>query len=97
MGSDDLPTEIFSDRLLQQNIPITSSRYQFAKADVNTFQNKMAEIVNSNFCDSFAPKASDMDEYQKHLVDSMNEAADISIPKIDCREKADKVKINKDT
>ena len=38
-----------------------------------------------------------MDEYQKHLVDSMKEAADISIPKVDCRENADKLKINKDT
>ena len=56
----------------------------------------MAEIFNvKNFFDSFTPKASDMDEYQKHLVDSMNEAADTSIRKVDCREKADK--INKDT
>ena len=38
-----------------------------------------------------------MDEYQKHLVDSMKEAPDTSIPKVDCREKVDKVKINKDT
>ena len=38
-----------------------------------------------------------MDEYQKQLVDSMNEAADTSIPKAYCREIADKVKINKDT
>ena len=38
-----------------------------------------------------------MNEYQKHLVDSMKEAADTSIPEVDCREKADKVKINKDT
>ena len=38
-----------------------------------------------------------MDEYQKHLVDSMKEATDTSIPKVDCHEKADKVKINKDT
>ena len=57
----------------------------------------MAEIFNSNLFDSFTPKASDMDEYQKHLVDSMKEAADTSILKVDCREKADKVKINKDT
>ena len=38
-----------------------------------------------------------MDEYQKRLADAMKEAADTSIPKVDCREKADKVKINKDT
>ena len=38
-----------------------------------------------------------MDEYQKHFADSIKEAADTSIPKVDCREKADKVKINKDT
>ena len=41
-----------------------------------------------------------MDEYQKHLVDSMTEAADAadtSIRTVDCREKADKVKINKKT
>ena len=38
-----------------------------------------------------------MDEYQKHLVHSMKGAADTSIPKLDCREKADKVKIDKDT
>ena len=57
----------------------------------------MAEILNANLFDSFTPKASDMDEYQKHLTDSMKEAADTSIPKVDCREKADKVKINKDT
>ena len=38
-----------------------------------------------------------MDEYQKHLVDSMKEDADNSISKVDRREKADKVKINKDT
>ena len=35
-----------------------------------------------------------MDEYQQHLADSMKEAADTSIPKVDCREKADKVKKN---
>ena len=57
----------------------------------------MAEIFNSNLFDSFTPKASDMDEYQKHLVDSMKEVADTSIPKVDCCEKADKVKIYKDT
>ena len=34
---------------------------------------------------------------QKHLVDSMKEAANSSVPKVDCREKADKVKIKKDT
>ena len=50
----------------------------------------MAEIFNSNLFDSFTPNASDMDEYQKHLVDFMKEAADTSIPKVDCREKADK-------
>ena len=38
-----------------------------------------------------------MDEYQKHLVDWVKETADTSIPNVDCREKADKVKINKDT
>ena len=38
-----------------------------------------------------------MDEYQKHLVDSMKEPADTSFPKLDYHEKADKVKINKDT
>ena len=38
-----------------------------------------------------------MDEYQKHLVDSMIEATGNSILKVDCREKTDKVKINKDT
>ena len=38
-----------------------------------------------------------MNEYQKHLIYSMKEAADTSIPKVDCREKADKVRINKDT
>ena len=96
-GGDHLPIEIFLDRPLQRNIPITSRRYQFANADINRFQNKMAEIFNSNLFDSFTPEASDMDEYQKHLVDSTKEAADTSIPKVDCREKADKVKINKDT
>ena len=44
LGDDHLPTEIFQERPLQRNIPITSPRYQFAKADINTFQNKMAEI-----------------------------------------------------
>ena len=39
-------------------------------------------------------KASDINRYQKHLVDSMNEASDTSIPKV---EKADKAKINKNT
>ena len=34
---------------------------------------------------------------QKHLVDSMKEGADTSVPKADCRKKADKVKMNKDT
>ena len=57
----------------------------------------MAEIFNSNLFYSFTPKAFDMDEYQKHLVDSMKEAADTLVPKVDCCEKADKVKINKDT
>ena len=57
----------------------------------------MAEIFKSNCFDSFTPKASDMDEYQKHLVDSMKEAANTAIPKVDCREEADKVKINKET
>ena len=80
LGGDHLPIEIFLDRPLQWNIPITSSRYQFAKADINTSQNKMAEIFNSNVFDSFTPKASDMDEYQKHLVHSMKEAANTLIP-----------------
>ena len=97
LGGNHLPIEIFLDRPLQRNIPITSPRYQFAKADISTFQNKMEEIFNSNLFYSFTPKASGMDEYQKHLVDSMKEAADTSIPKIDCREKADNVKISKDT
>ena len=57
----------------------------------------MAEIFNSNYVYSFTPRASDMNEYQKHLVDSMKEDADNSISKVDRREKADKVKINKDT
>ena len=52
----------------------------------------MAEIFNPKCFDSFTRKASDMDEYQKHLADSMEEAADNSIPKVDCREKANKVK-----
>ena len=47
----------------------------------------MTEIFNSNLFSSFTPKASDMDKYQKHLVDSMNEAADATIPKIGRREK----------
>ena len=89
--------EIFLDKPLQRNIPITSPKYQFAKADINTFQNKMVEIFNSNLFDPFTPKASDMDEYQKYLVDSMKEADDTSIPNVDCREKAGKVKINKNT
>ena len=97
LDGDHLLIEIFLDRPIQQNIPITTSRYQFAKADINTFQNKMAEIFNSNFFGSFTPKPSDVDEYQKHLFDSIKEAADTSVPKVDCREKADKVKINKDT
>ena len=97
LGGDHLPIEIFLGRPLQRNIPITSLRYQCAKADTNTFQNKIAEIFNSNLFDSFTLKASDMDEYQKHLVDSMKEAADTSISKVDCREKADKVKINRET
>ena len=46
----------------------------------------MAEIFNSNLFDSFTSKASDMDKYQKHLVDSLKEAAGTSIPKVDCRE-----------
>ena len=54
----------------------------------------MAEIFNSNHFYSFIPKASDMAENQKHLV---KEAADTSIPKVDCREKAGKVKITTDT
>ena len=97
MGGDHLPIEIFLDRPLQYNISITSPRYQFAEADSNTFQNKMAEIFNLNLLDSFTPKASDMNEYQKHLVDSLKEAADTSIPKVDCRKETDKGKINKDT
>ena len=38
-----------------------------------------------------------MDKYQKRLVDYIKKAADTSIPKVDCREKAGEVKINKDT
>ena len=86
MDGDHLPIETFLDRPLQRNIRITSPRW-FAKADINTFQNKMAELFDSNLFDSFTPKASDMDEYQKHLVDSMKEAADTSIPKVDCVKK----------
>ena len=97
LGGDHLPIEIFLDGPLQWNMPITSSSYQFAEADINTLQNKMAEIFNSNVFDSFTQKASDMDKYQKHLVDSIKEAADNSVPKVDCREKGDKVNINKDT
>ena len=97
LSSDHLPMEIFLDKPLQRNIPITSPKYQFAKADINTFQNKMVEIFNSNLFDPFTPKASDMDEYQKYLVDSMKEADDTSIPNVDCREKVGKVKINKNT
>ena len=85
LGGDHLPIEIFPDKLLQRNIPITSTRYQFPEADINTFQNKMAEIFNSNLFDSFTPKASEIDKYQKHLVDSMKEATDTSIP--NCHEK----------
>ena len=96
VGGDYLPIEIFLDRPLQRNIPITSSRCQFAKADINTFQNKMVEIFNSNLFGSLTPKASDMDDNQRHLVDSMKEAANTSIPEVDCREKANKIKINKD-
>ena len=48
LGSDHLPIEIFLDRPLQRNMPFTSTRYQFLKADINTFQNKMAEMFNSN-------------------------------------------------
>ena len=40
--------EIFIDMPLQQNIPITSSRYQFVDTDIDTFQNTMAEVFNSN-------------------------------------------------
>ena len=47
----------------------------------------MAEIFNLNFFYLFTPKASNMDEYQKHLVDSMKEAADTPFSKV----------INKDT
>ena len=47
----------------------------------------MAEIFNSNFFYSFTPKASDLDEHQEHLVDSMKEATNTSIPKVDFREK----------
>ena len=97
LGGDHLPIEIFLDRPLQRNIPITSSRCQFAEVDINTFQNKMVVIFNSNFFYSFTPKASNMDKCQKHLVDSMKEPADTSFPKLDYREKPDKVKINKDT
>ena len=89
LGGYHLPIEIFQDRPLQRNIPITSARSQFAKADINTFQNKMEEIFYSNLFDSFTPKASDMGYYQKHLVDFMKEAIDNSIPKVDCPEKAD--------
>ena len=48
LGGDHLPIEIFLDSPLQWNIPITSRRYQFAKADINTFQNKMVEIFYLN-------------------------------------------------
>ena len=34
LGGDHLPIEVFLDRPLQQNIPITSPRYQFAKTDI---------------------------------------------------------------
>ena len=71
--------------------------YQFVEADIDTCQNPMAEILNSNRFDSSAPKASDMHEYQKHLVDSMKEGANAAIPKADCRDKIDRVKINKST
>ena len=56
----------------------------------------MAEIFSSNLFSSFTPKASDMDEYHKHLVDSLNEEADATIPKVGCLEKIDKLKIDKD-
>ena len=48
LGGDHLPIEIFLERPPQQNISITSSRYQFVEADIDTFQNTMAEIFNSN-------------------------------------------------
>ena len=48
LGDDHLPIEIFQDRPLQRIIPITSPKYQFAEADINAFQNKIAEIFNSN-------------------------------------------------
>ena len=38
-----------------------------------------------------------MEEYQKYLVDSMKEATDAIIPKVDCYDNIDKVKINTDT
>ena len=38
-----------------------------------------------------------MDKYQKHLVDSINEAAKAAISKVDCWEKIDMVKIIKNT
>ena len=87
LGGDCLPIEIFLDSPLQWNIPIASSRYQFVKVDVNTFQNKMAEIFNSILFDLLTPKASDF----------MKEATDTSIPKVDYRENVDKIKTNKDT
>ena len=53
-------------------------------------------VSTHTFC-LFAQKPSDMDEYQKYLVDSTKEASDTSIPEVHCREKAGKVKISKDT
>ena len=66
LGGDHLPKEIFLDRPLQRILPIILSRYQFAKADINTFETKMADIFNSTLSDSFTPKSSDMDKYQQH-------------------------------
>ena len=94
LEGDHFSIGIFLDRPLQRNIATTSSRYQFVKADVNMFQNKMGIIFNSRLFYSFTPKASDMAEYQKYLVDSLKEATDTSIPKVDCHEKLDMVTIN---
>ena len=56
----------------------------------------MEEIFSLNLFNLFTPKASDMEKYHKHLVDSLNEEADATIPKAGCREKIDKLKIDKD-
>ena len=56
LSGDHLPIEIFLDRPLQRSIPITLPRFQFAKSDINTLQNKMAEIFNSNLFGSLLQK-----------------------------------------